>query len=291
MLYRMRSIFRLTSIFISGFLFATGTQFLTIPSNGLELAIGSSTVHKNSINPASISANKSGLFLDVSHGSWLADSKISSLVMLFPGDNAHYGVNLKYVEIDDLELRGNTPTDEPIAMYGANGFALGTVGSWNMLGMKIGAALRWVRIDLYTENSNGFSADIGLIKQLNSKIKLGAAILNMGKMSTMKLQEPKLPIRTLASASYMISTREFSNEFTLGGEFSTLVDGIIFHTSNETNWHNLSLRQSSKLSSEVVEISVGAGFRFGIYNLNYGILVGSQGLGIPQMLDLTIYFP
>lgn len=287
----MRSIFRLISIILSGFLFATGTQFLTIPSNGLELSIGSNTVYKNSINPASITANKSGLFLDMSHGSWLADSKISSLLMLFPGDKVHFGVNLKYVEIDDLELRGETPTDEPLATYGANGFALGAVGSWDMLGMKIGAAFRWVRINLYTENSNGFSVDIGLIKQLSSKLKVGAAILNMGKMSILKSEEPKLPNRALASASYLFSAREFSNEFTLGGEISTLVNGFILHTSNETNWHNLTLRQSSKLSKEVTEISFGAGFRFGIYNLNYGILIGSHGLGIPQMFDLTIYFP
>lgn len=287
----MHSIFRLTSIILSGFLFATGTQFLTIPSNGLELAIGSSPIQKNSINPASISANKSGLFLDVSHGSWLADSKISSLLMLFPGDNIHFGVNLKYVEIDNIELRGDTPTDEPLATYGANGFALGAVGSWDMLGMKIGAALRWVRIDIYTENSKGFSADIGLIKQLTSKMKIGAAILNMGKMSTLRSEEPQLPNRALASVSYMFSTREFSNEFTLGGEISALVNGFILHTSNETNWHNLTLRQGTKFSKEVTEISFGAGFRFGIYHLNYGILIGSHGLGLPQMLDLTINFP
>jgi len=287
----MFSIFRLTPFILSGFLYATGTQFLTIPSNGLEMAIGSSSVHKNSINPASISANKSGLYLDMSHGSWLANSKISSLLMLFPGENRHLGVNLKYVEIDDLELRGNTPTDEPLSTWGASGFALGALGSWDIMGMKFGLALRWVRMDLYTENSNGFSADIGLIKQLTSKMKLGAAILNMGQMSTLKSVVPTLPNRVLVSTSYLFSSREFSNEFTLGGEISTLVDGFIFHTSNETNWHNLTLRQGSKFSKEVTEISFGAGFNFGIYNLNYGILIGSQGLGIPQMIDFSINFP
>jgi len=287
----MRFIFKFFPIFPSWFLFATGTQFLTIPTSGSELAIGTSAIQNNSINPASISVNSSGLFLDISHGSWVADSKTSSLLMLFPGDKAHFGVDLKYVEIDDLELRNETPTDEPLAFYGANGFAMGVVGSWDSFGMKMGVGIRLVRMELYTENSSGISADFGLMKQLTSKIKVGASVLNMGKMSALKSEEPKLPMRAVASAGYLLSVPTFSNEFTLGVERAGLVDGIIFHGSNETKWHNVILRQSSKISKEVSEISFGVGFRFGIYNLNYGILIGSQDLGTPQMLDLTIYFP
>ncbi|MFQ6678192.1 MAG: hypothetical protein ACE5D0_07690 [Fidelibacterota bacterium] len=287
----MRFIFKFFSIFLPWLVWATGTQFLTIPTSGSELAIGTSAIHNNNINPASISANASGLFLNISHGSWVADSKTSSLLMLFPGDRAHMGANLRYFEIDDLELRNETPTDEPLAFYGANGFAMGVSGSWESYGMKMGTAIRLIRMDLYTENSQGFSTDFGLIKQLTSKIKVGASVLNLGKMSALKLDVPELPKRVIASAGYLSTVPTFSNEFTLGVENSSLVDGIIFHGSNETKWRNIILRQSSKISKEVSEISFGVGFRFGIYNLNYGILIGSQDLGTPQMLDLTIYFP
>ena len=54
---------------------------------------------------------------------------------------------------------------------------------------------------------------------------------------------------------------------------------------------NLSFHLSSKLAKEITEISGGLGLQFGMYRLNYGIRFGSQNLGLPQMIDLTIQLP
>jgi len=195
------------------------------------------------------------------------------------------------MDINDLELRGEIPTDEPLATYGANGFSLGALGNWHSFGLRLGVALRYVRIDLYTENSNGFSADIGLFKQVNKKTKIGAVLLNIGNMSNLKYEKPALPRRTLASGSYLFSSTDFSNEITLGIEKSSLVNGVIFYSASETKWNHLSFQVSSKLSKDVSDVSVGTGFQLGIYRFNYGVQIGSQDLGMPQMLDLTILLP
>lgn len=42
----MRSIFKFLLLIISCALYGTGTQFLSIPSNGLELAIGANAIQK-----------------------------------------------------------------------------------------------------------------------------------------------------------------------------------------------------------------------------------------------------
>ncbi len=287
----MHSIFKLFPLIISGVLFATGTQFLTIPSNGLELSVGASAIQKNGNNPATVFAHGPGPGMDISHGSWLADSRISAIKISFPGQKMSYGLNLKYVELDDLELRSSRPTDDPLAFYSASGFTLG--GSFNRvwLGMEMGAALRYIRIDLYSENSSGFAVDFGLTKIVSPKIKLGVAVLNAGQMSVLKSEIPELPFRIITTSSLMFTTGQVVNDVSLTGEWSSLVNGSTMRVSSVSQWKNFAFRLGSKLSSEVIEISGGVGLQFGIYGLNYGARFGSQDLGFPQMIDLSIQLP
>ena len=287
----MHSIFKLFPLIISGVLFGTGTQFLTIPSNGLELAVGASAIQKNGNNPAAVFARGPGPVMNISHGSWLADSRISAIKISFPGQKMSYGLDLKYVELDDLELRSARPTDDPLSFYSASGFALGGSFSRAWLSMEMGAALRYIRIDLYSENSSGFAVDFGLTKIVSPKFKVGAAVLNAGQMSVLKSEIPQLPLRVIITSSLMFATNQIMNDVALTGEWSSLVNGNSLHVSSVSQWKNFAFRLGSKLSREVVEISGGVGLQFGIYGLNYGARFGSQDLGFPQMIDLSIQLP
>ncbi len=287
----MRSIFKFLLLIISCALYGTGTQFLSIPSSGLELAIGVNAIQKNSINPAGFFTHSPGPIMGVSYGSWLADTKMSAIKVLFPGQKMSFGLDLKYVDLDDLELRSERPTDDPLATFGASGFALGGSFSKEFLGMDVGAAIRYVRIDLYTENSSGFSGDIGLTKTLSPNINFGGAILNLGKMSALRNEEPKLPLRIVSTANLKIEMDQLINNIAITGEWSNLINGSIFYVSTISKWKNLSFRLSSKLAENITEISGGLGLQFGMYRLNYGVRFGSQNLGMPQMIDLTIQLP
>ncbi len=287
----MRFIFKFLPLIISCALYGTGTQFLSIPSNGLELAIGANAIQKNSINPAGLFTYGPGPIMGVSYGSWLADTKISAIKVLFPGQKISYGLDLKYVDLDDLELRSERPTDDPLATFGASGFALGGSFSKEFLGMDVGAAIRYVRIDLYTENSSGFAGDIGVTKTLSPNINFGGAILNFGKMSALRNEEPKLPIRFITTANYKYEIDQLVNDIAITGEWSSLINGSVFYVSTVSKWKNVSFRLSSKLSEKITEISGGLGLQFGMYRLNYGVRFGSQNLGMPQMIDLTIQLP
>ena len=287
----MHSIFKFFLLYIFCALYSTGTQFLSTPSNGLELAIGTNAIQKNSINPAAHFIHGPAPTMGISYGSWLADSKISTIKILFPGQNMSYGFDLKYVGLDDLELRSERPTDDPLATFGASGFALGGSFSKELMGMNIGAVLRYVRIDLYTENSSGFAADVGLTRNISSRINVGGAILNLGKMSALSTEEPKLPLRIISTANLKYEMDQLINDIAITGEWSSLVNGSVFYVSTVSKWNNLSFHLSSKLAKEITEISGGLGLQFGMYRLNYGIRFGSQNLGLPQMIDLTIQLP
>ncbi|HIA31205.1 MAG TPA: hypothetical protein EYN82_06390, partial [Candidatus Marinimicrobia bacterium] len=73
----MNRIFHLLTVFIfilNTSVFGIGTQFLSIPSTALELAVGINPVLDGGSfsNPASLILDKSNPDLFFSHGSWLA---------------------------------------------------------------------------------------------------------------------------------------------------------------------------------------------------------------------------
>lgn len=286
----MRSIFKIILFIPWCILFSIGTQFLSIPSNGIELSTGSNMVLENSLNPASLSMDKN-TSLNFSHGNWLADSKVSSLKWTFPNKKSSFGVDLKYASLGDLELRTERPTDDHLAYYNASGFSLGGLYSKEFDRFNAGAAIRFVRIDLYTENSTGIAIDLGTKYHLSRSTVLGAAIMNIGKMSELKNETPALPMRLLMTGTYTIEGENMTNEISITGEWSQLSQGGVGYVSTSAGWNGLIVRLGSKLSKDVLEIRGGFGFSFGMYRLNYGISYGSQDLGLPHMIDLSIVLP
>jgi hypothetical protein len=60
---------------------------------------------------------------------------------------------------------------------------------------------------------------------------------------------------------------------------------------NYFKWEKLRLMSGFSLSENVVETSVGMGIHFNKYQINYGILFGSQNLGTPQTLTFHFMLP
>ncbi len=287
----MRLFFRFIPLLFTAVLSGTGAQFLVIPGNALELAQGPSAVLANSINPAAMTIYDSGPLLCFAHGFWLAETELSSLRILSGRQDHRFGLTLNYVGLDDLELRSNPPTDEPLAYYGASGLALKGAFGWSAIGMEWGAAVQFIRVDMYTENSNGYALDLGLRKQVNNRLTIGAVLLNLGRMSDFYLEKPALPFRALTTFSYVYHREKFNHTVSVGGEWSNLVDGMVFHTSSLSKWRQMQFQLGSQLSKKTIVASAGVGIQFGIYSLNYGIRFGSQDLGLPQMIDLSIHLP
>lgn len=287
----MLSIFKISSILAGTMIFATGTQFLAIPATGIEQASGTNATEYYSINPARISVKIPGSVLQLSHGNWMADANVSTVRLFFPGRQNPFTLNLKYVDMDGLELRSDRPTDEPLAHFGASGLAIGGSSSTEWKGLNIGATLHFVRIDLYTENSSGFALDLGMTKELPTHITLGGAILNLGKMSALKQEKPELPLRLISTASFRYETGPIKNDISITGEWSKLNNDGIMYVTTASHYEYMQLRLGSKIARNVTEISGGISLRFGMYGLSYGIRFGSQDIGFPQMLDLTIHIP
>ncbi|MBU0529374.1 hypothetical protein KKF86_06415 [bacterium] len=263
-------------------MFGIGTQFLAIPQNSMELIIGINPGLNNITNKPILSA---------SYGNWLAGIKISSFGYNRNAFGGTAGFNVRYVALNDLELRSDRPTDEPLAVFGATAVAIdGNYSRQTKIGL-LNTKLYYISMQMLNETASGFAMDIGLQHNMNDKINLGFTLLNLGSMTELYVEKPKLPFRVIAGSSYLFKINNIDNSLFVAVEKSSIVEGIIFRVGEITNWNKLQFLIGAQFSQEVAAISGGIGIKLGAYDIKYGIQFGSQSLGIPQMLDVSVILP
>ena len=120
---------------------------------------------------------------------------------------------------------------------------------------------------------------------------MGFSILNSGFINKTDRYSPALPLRFLSGVSYRFPDSKWEHKICLSAEQSSLVDGSIIRVASETKFEKFDLRFGTQSSNEVMVVSGGFGIQLGLLNVHYGIQIGSQHLGLPQMLDISIKLP
>lgn len=280
----MRLIFKIITliVLVQSLIFGIGTQFLSIPRNAMELVIGSNPVLNNIVNKPVLSA---------SYGNWLAGINVSSFGYNRSAFGGTVGFDVRYVALNDLELRSDRPTDDPLAVFGATAITLdGNYNRHTKIGLIV-AKLRYISMQLLDESATGFAMDIGLQHSINEKFNVGFSLLNLGSMSELYKEKPKLPVRLIAGSSYLFQFNNIDNSLFVALEKSSVVEGVIFRVGEVASWNKLQFLLGTQFSKDVASISGGIGIRLGVYDIKYGIQFGSQSLGIPQMLDISVILP
>ena len=280
----MRLIFRIitSAILFQSIMFGIGTQFLSIPQNAMELIIGANPASKNVINKPVLSA---------SYGNWLAGINVSSFGYNRSIFGGTAGFNARYVALNDLELRTDRPTDDPLSVFGATAIAVdGNYSNQTTIGL-LSTKLRYISIQLFDETATGFAMDIGLQHNINDKLIVGFSLLNLGSMSELYKETPKLPMRMIAGSSYGFTINDIDNSLFIALEKSSIVKGVIFRVGETAKWNKIQFLIGTQFSKEVASVSGGIGIKLGAYDIKYGIQFGSQSLGIPQMLNISVILP
>ena len=280
----MQLIFKIitSAILFQNLIFGIGTQFLSIPQNAKELIIGLNPSIKNITNRPILSA---------SYGNWLAGIKVSTFGYSRKALGGAAGFNVRYIALNDLELRTDRPTDDPLSVFDATAIALdGNYIRQTKIGL-LSTTLRYISMQLLDEIATGFAMDIGLQHNINDKLNVGFTVLNLGSMSELNVEKPKLPVRMIVGSGYDFSFNEIDNSFFVALEKSSIIEGIILRVGEVTNWNKLQFLIGTQFSKDVASISGGIGIKLGTYDIKYGIQFGSQSLGSPQMLDLSVILP
>ena len=273
--------------------FGLGTQFLSVPFNAIDLAFGCNPLlGKVTLNnPALLTASPQGINLHMSYGSWLSNVSASSFALASKFSRGTIGLQLRHMGLNDLELRTTTPTDYPIATFGSSALSIDCSYSQSFGGLKAGASLKYIFVQLHTEKISGYAVDAGITHSISKNIQMGISALNLGIMNQSDTYNQSLPMRLLSAISYQFSRSKWDHTVCISAEKSSFVNGPIFGVANETRYNKLDIRLGSHFSDKVTVFSGGFGIRLGILDLHYGIQVGSQHLGIPQMIDLSLRLP
>jgi hypothetical protein len=269
-------------VFISQ-LMGTGTQFLTIPTSAIDLIYFNSPWR----NPAALNQINKVPELGLTYGNWL--SGVQSIGFKWRGEirNNSNGLDINYVGLNNIELRSNKPTSQPLGYYSAYGISARGLTSWVRGPFRFGAAFQLINLQIYQDSSTGYAFDFGSSWSINKYIDFTISALNIGKMDKLKEVAPELPQRLLSSVSI---TQSKSSLYAALESNSMLKDPLFYFGAN-SQYKNLIFGGTVISSKETKSISGGLGFLIGVYTIRYGFQWGNQHLGMPQMLDLSIRLP
>lgn len=280
----MRSHFK--SILIAGCVsqvLATGTQFLAIPSSAYDLI----NFHSPWRNPAALNHINRAPELGFAYGNWLAGTQMASMKWRGQIRQASGGLDIRYVGLDDIELRPNKPTSEPLGHYAAFGLSFRSMIGWERGNHQFGVGLQYVNMQIYQESASGMAIDLGWGWSVRDNITFTLSALNMGKMNALSALKPQLPQRIMSS---IIFTQESYRAF-LGVESNSLVQDPILYMGGNGQYNNLIFGTTIMHTDGMKSISGGVGVQFGVYSVTYGIQWGDQHIGMPQILDISIRLP
>ncbi len=269
-------------------LYGMGAQFLTLPFSSQELSIGSHPTFSGHtpVNPALYQTYQGQPSIAINHGTWFGDVALTKIGYISLKNNEIYHFDIKYSGLDDIEFRDNTPSDKPLAKFSAFGIVFDVGKAIVRENMRFGLSFSYVHFGLYTHESKGFGLNLGYVLDFDNSIRFGASLLNIGKMSVLDQDDPLLPRRMLLGISKDIVFNKLQNTIYSSIESNSIVPSAKIYLGNHLNYDRLNLYLGLSSSNEVIESSFGFGLSMNRFEIKYGIRLGSQNIGIPQIISI-----
>ncbi len=292
----MHSIFRkplLLFCVLQSLSLALGTNFLNFSENANDLALGRhpSIGGSSVVNPSLIKQHHESPIFFINSGNWYGNISISGLNYVHKVGNYNNRLFLKQAEINDLEFRGSEPSDEPNAMFSAYGFQLGSGFSINNDLGDFGASISYLSIGIYDQNSKGFIIDIGYSKLLLNGWNMGLSVLNLGNITKLYQEVPKLPTLFLIGASKSFKSIKINNKIYTTAEYSILDDIWKLKLGLDSGLKKIKILTGYSIDKHSAAFSFGGGLSSGRFGVTYAIKFGSQKIGNPKVLSLSYILP
>ncbi len=292
----MHSIFRKTFLLfcvLQSISLALGTNFLNFSENANDLALGKhpSVGGSSVVNPSLIKQHHESPIFFINSGNWYGDISISGLNYVHKVGNYNNRLFLKQAEINDLEFRGTEPSDSPDAMFSAYGFQLGSGFSINNDLGDFGVSISYLSIGIYDQSSKGFIIDLGYSKLLLNGWNMGLSVLNLGHITKLYQEVPKLPTLCLIGASKSFKSINIKNKIYTTAEYSILDDIWKLKLGLDSGLEKIKILTGYSIDKHSAAFSFGGGISSGRFGVTYAIKFGSQKIGNPKVLSLSYILP
>ncbi len=240
------------------------------------------------------------------HNEWIASVRQEFVGLAHPTRLGTFALGLTGLSMDELELREEVPSSEPLGHFSAFDIAVhGGFGRELVPGVQAGIGLKWIYSRLYEENAKGFLVDIGLRHQAKIPgLTLGAALLHFGpkfKYVSEEFDAPrtvKLGAAWLAPAHPAGGDLRFAYDLLLLSDSDTASDAELgeskslnarHHVGAEFDYQGLAaLRLGYKAGYDSQGLSVGAGLHWQQVTFDYAFLAVANDLGSAHRLGLTL---
>lgn len=177
----------------------TGLSYLRIGTNASASAMGDAQVASSRDafstywNPAGLAAATTNS-VAASHRIWILDTRMYDLAARFQaGEKGGIGLFVTAADNGDFEER-EQPTAEPEGFFGAQFLSVGASYGRSFGPVRAGVSAKFLSERIFESSSNGYAFDAGVqAGLLGEKIRLGAAVQNIGKMSELANEATPLP--------------------------------------------------------------------------------------------------
>ncbi len=258
------------------------------PQSAYELALGShpSLGGSESVNPSLIKQKNASPMFYINSGKWLGDISLTGLNYVHKVGSYDNRLFLRQADVNDLEFRGDSPSDEPISKFSAYAFQLGSgISSRHRVG-NFGLMFSYLSIGIYNQNADGFLIDIGYSKSLDNGFGLGIAILNLGSISSLYKERLKLPTMISTGISKNLELSNLKNKIYLTAESSTKISPSKFKLGADVMLGPFNFLTGYSITKHDTEFSIGGGFKYGRLGILYAMKIGTQEIGEPKILSV-----
>ena len=194
-------------------------------------------------------------------------------------------IRLRALAEDDIELRGEVPTAEPLGTFGARLIEAELSRGWKLGTLQFGISLTAAYQRIFEYSGRGAWLSAGLLGNLGSRLNWGLALLHLGVGEGQGSRSFKLqPWQVSGGVMFKLSPLLGQIGMDVGlNSRSNVTPGVFWATGAEAWQVRLGLRQV------VGEVRLGFGFSLAHERWRVAYAYSYQGasLGQPQMIQVS----
>jgi hypothetical protein len=269
----------------------TGATFLKIGQGARPVAMGGAfsavadDVNAVWWNPAGL-ANLSQKEFTATQSQWFADITHQSLGYAQNwGEKSALGGSLIYLGTTD---RGRSEWGEDLGSFDIKDLAFSLLFARKMSErISLGIGLKYISQELYEEKASGYAFDLGGLYQVSENLTYGLSLQNIGEEIKFIEEGDPLPLSLKLGAAYKLPEKDLTLALDLN---LPSYEEIRINVGLEY-WYKelLALRGGWKSGYDLGEMSLGLGFKFRSFLLDYAY-VPYGDLGDTQRFSLTLRF-
>jgi len=252
--------------------------------SGTAMAYGSAALFWN---PAGLALRQGGS-ASFSWQQWFQDVQAGAVGFAWTGDRRGVGLHILYAGADGIEHR-IVPSSEPIGTFSWNEFAAGVSYAERYGRLIWGATLKLLYQKLFVEDAWGAAVDLGVLYQIKENgLRIGAAVVNTGRMQELKEESSPLPSAAKVGAALPFVFFGLPWEAALDG---VLEKGEPFHLQGGLEcglFRRLFLRSGYQTRFDNRGFAFGMGMAWNRSRLDYGFQPFRSGLGDSHRFTLSI---